>query len=64
MGIRLFHSAQFQPYYIDIDKDKGQSAGHVTATVLTVTIIRRYFIFIKLSQSIREHRRFDNRGFP
>lgn len=62
MGIRLSHSAQFQPYYID--KDKGQSAGHVTATVLTVTIIRRYFIFIKLSQSIREHRRFDNRGFP
>lgn len=48
MGIRLYHSAQFQPYYIDIDK--GQSAGHVTATVLTVTIIRRYFIFIKLPQ--------------
>ena len=58
MGIRLFHSAQLQPYYIDLDK--GQSTGHVTATVLTVTR-KREFIFIKLPQSIREHRRFDNR---
>ena len=61
MGIRLYHSAQLQPYYIDIYK--GQSAGHVTATVLTVTILRE-FICIKLLQSIREHRRFDKRGFP
>lgn len=38
MGIRLYHSAQLQPYYYYIDIYKGQSAGHVTATVLTVTI--------------------------
>lgn len=41
---------------------RERTKGPLRATVLTLTIIGGEFLFIKLPQSIREHRRFDNRN--